>query len=91
MGSFSGFPVVADGQVYAADARGGWRHSMRERPHRRETDTDARISAGVGLAEGRVLVGTSQAQVIALDQEKGNVLWRAGVPPRLGSPRVLAG
>lgn len=71
-------PVVQLGRIYAAshdgvvmalDADTGkpiW-----------EVDTDLPISAGVGISNELVLVGTDQGQVVALQAETGEEAWRA--------------
>ena len=52
------------------------------------TDTDRTLSAGVGLGDGLVLLGTMDGEVLALDQSDGQELWRANVPSEvLASPR----
>lgn len=66
-----------EGEVVALDAASGeeiW-----------EADTELPISAGVGLGEGLVVVGTSDGEVLALGREDGEEIWRAQV-----SSEVLA-
>lgn len=86
-------PAVTDERVYAAshdgvimavDADSGeteWK-----------TETELPISAGVGLGNGLVVVGTSQGEVLALDMDNGEEAWRTQVPSEiLASPRVAEG
>ena len=65
------FAASADGTVTAINRADGdvlWRNR-----------TDESISGGVGAASGMVLFGTREAEVFALDQISGRVLWSAPV------------
>lgn len=65
------FAASADGTVIAINRADGdvlWRNR-----------TDESISGGVGAAFGMVLFGTREAEVFALDQISGRVLWSAPV------------
>ncbi|HXH03510.1 MAG TPA: outer membrane protein assembly factor BamB [Candidatus Competibacteraceae bacterium] len=86
-------PAVAQGRVYAAgrdgevlalDAASGnavWR-----------IDTELSISAGVGLGDGLILVGTDKGEVLALRAENGTEAWRAKVSSEvLAAPRAAGG
>lgn len=73
-----------DGVIMAIDAVSGkieW-----------ESKTKLPISAGVGVGDGLVLVGTSQGEVLALNMETGEESWRIQVSSEiLASPRVAEG
>ena len=73
-----------DGRVAALDAASGrvlW-----------EVKTGLPITAGVGLGDGLVLVGTGKGQVIALREEEGEEAWRAQVSSEiLAAPRAAEG
>ena len=57
-----------------------------------EVDTDLPITAGVGLGNDLVLVGTSEGELIALRNTNGEEMWRAQAPSEiLASPRVADG
>lgn len=49
------------------------------------------ISGGVGVGDGLVLVGTSQGQVVALDQVNGQEVWRADVSSEVVASPVTNG
>lgn len=55
-------------------------------------DLGERVAGGMTLADGRLLLGTSQGAVIALDPSDGKELWRATVSSEvLSSPRSARG
>src|SRR5690606_11966333 len=70
-------PAVDGGRVFAADRKGEvsavdaatgkiiW-----------ETKTGIAVSSGVGVGDGLVLVGSSEAELVALDWNDGHELWR---------------
>ena len=71
-------PAVAHGTVYTADRNG--RVSGYDANTGKQlwtTETKAPISGGVGVGDGLVLVGTSDAEVLALDAYSGTLVWRA--------------
>lgn len=66
------YAAAANGTVVAVERATGdvrWRERL----------DDVEISGGVGASFGMVLVGTREAQVIALDQISGRELWRTSV------------
>ncbi|MFO1430851.1 MAG: outer membrane protein assembly factor BamB [Candidatus Competibacteraceae bacterium] len=86
-------PMLAEGRLYAAshngivmalDAANGqtvWK-----------TDTELTITAGVGVGDGLVLVGTDKGKVLALTLADGTENWRAQVSSEiLAAPRVTQG
>ena len=86
-------PAVADGRIYAAshdgvvvalNATSGalvWK-----------VKTKRSISAGVGLSEQFVLLGTPKGQVIAIQREDGKEAWQAQVSSEvLAAPRAADG
>lgn len=57
-----------------------------------EVNTKLPITAGVGLGEGLVLVGSAKGQVLALRQDDGGEVWRARVSSEvLAPPRAADG
>ena len=46
------------------------------------------VSGGVGAGEGRVLLGTTRGEVVALDVGNGEELWRVNVSSEVLSPPV---
>jgi outer membrane protein assembly factor BamB len=81
----------ADAQVHAIDADTGrniWRHSVRRQGEARRSG----FGGGVASAGDRVIVTTGFGDVIALNAEDGEELWRRdiGVPIR-NAPTVMAG
>ncbi len=98
-GSISASPVVADGRVYAIDARAvvsAYDAQTGRRLWRFDTEPeDTRTTGaggGVSYSEGRLYVATGYAQVLALDASNGQEAWRAPVtaPARAG-PTVAGG
>lgn len=84
-------PVARDGRVFVAGHRGdvsaldtatGQRHWR--------IDTGLRITAGVGLAEDLVLVGSLDGDVVALDRNDGSERWRSRVTSEVLAPPVGA-
>lgn len=81
------FATDIKGRVYALDKTTGkrqWRVKLKEP-----------VSAGVSVANGRLFIGTYNAEVIALDAEDGSEVWRAPVSSEVlsnpnGNGRVVA-
>lgn len=86
-------PAVADGQVYAASFDGTVTAlGADDGAVRWEVEIDLPISAGVGLSDDLVLVGTPEGQVIALRRENGKQVWAAQMPSEvLAAPRAAEG
>ncbi len=86
-------PVVVGERVYAADRSGSvYAYGLEKGKQIWRRKTGAVISAGPGVAEGMVLLGTSDAEVIALDAGTGEPLWRASVASEvLSVPQVNDG
>jgi outer membrane protein assembly factor BamB len=54
-----------------------------------EQDIKARVSAGPAVAEGKLVVGTSDGKVIAVDVANGKVAWRSSATSEiLATPRI---
>ena len=92
-------PVVANGRVFtmdaedkvsAYDAQSGdriWRFDTQPKD-----DDDTMFGGGVAYGDGRVYAATGYAEVIALDADKGTVLWRQPVAsPVRSAPTVADG
>jgi len=57
-----------------------------------KTEQDAPLSAGPGFGEGLVLLGTSDAEVLALSEESGELQWKVRVSSEvLAVPRIARG
>lgn len=71
-------PVVHLGRLYAA-SHDGVVMALEADTGKRvwEVDTDLSISAGVGVSDDVVLIGTDQGQVLALGIDTGEEAWRA--------------
>ncbi len=86
-------PSIGSDKVFAADSAGlvsayqtGTGHIIWS------TQTNAPISAGAGSGEELVLVGTRDAEVLALDAASGAEKWRAKVSSEvLSAPRAEVG
>ncbi len=85
-------PVSANGAVYAANTEG--RLVRLDSATGRQVwsiDTKHKLSGGVGVGEGMILVGTFKGEVLALD-DTGKSLWKAQVSSEvLGPPQVDSG
>jgi outer membrane protein assembly factor BamB len=98
-GYLSASPVMADGRIYAVDARAvvsAYDAQSGRRVWRFDTEPeDARtrgLGGGVSFSEGRVYVATGYAQVLALDASNGQEAWRTPVTaPARASPTVAGG
>jgi outer membrane protein assembly factor BamB len=70
-------PAVLDGAVYAASADGELaRFDAANGKRVWRVNTKARLSGGVGLGSGQVLVGTAKGIVLAYDLD-GKALWQS--------------
>jgi outer membrane protein assembly factor BamB len=84
-------PAVAGDRVYAADRRGTVRaFAAGDGRELWRRDTRVPASAGPGLGEGLVLLGTSDGQVVALGGADGTERWRARVTSEVLSPPQAA-
>ncbi len=86
-------PAVFGKRVYTVDREGNasaWELEDGVQVWRNKTRTP--VSAGPGVDEGLVLLGTSDARVLALDIDNGELLWTAPVSSEvLSVPRVYEG
>ncbi len=57
----------------------------------RERLEDVTLTGGVGAGDGLVAVGTRDAEVVALDQESGELLWISEVTSEVVAPPVTNG
>ncbi|HWQ37651.1 MAG TPA: outer membrane protein assembly factor BamB [Burkholderiales bacterium] len=72
-------PAVLDGAVYAAGATGELaRFEVETGRQVWRVNTGARLSGGVGLGAGQILVGSAKGVVLAYDPD-GKLLWRSKV------------
>ena len=85
-------PVFANGAVYAANTEGRlMRLDSVTGKQVWSIDTKHKLSSGVGMSEGMVLVGTFKGQVLAFD-DMGKSLWEAQVSSEvLGPPQADSG
>jgi outer membrane protein assembly factor BamB len=92
-------PIVADGRIYAMDARsrvsafdaasGGevWHIDVAA-----DIDSDKLLGGGLAYDSGKIFVATSFAQLIALDAKTGKVLWHTGLSaPMRAAPAASDG
>lgn len=83
-------PFVAGTTIYATDSRG--RVSALEKETGRvlwEARLKNKISAGVGLGDGLVLVGTAKGELIALAQDSGKQLWNTSLSSEILAPAAV--
>ena len=83
-------PVVVGERIYAADRNGSvWAYELEKGKRIWHSKTGVAISAGPGVGEGLVLVGSSEADLVALSAENGEELWRTSVSSEvLSVPQV---
>ncbi|MBK6618968.1 MAG: hypothetical protein RI993_1945 [Pseudomonadota bacterium] len=80
------YPVYDGGGLYVADENGLLaRLDAGSGEKAWQIDTDKRLSGGVGIGEGLILLGTYKGEVLAFD-ESGNLLWQAQVSSEILSP-----
>ena len=92
-------PVIADGLVFAVDARGsGTAHALADGTPRWRTDATPEgesavpLGGGVSVVDGTAYVTNGLAEVLALGAADGAVRWRARLPqPTRGAPTVADG
>lgn len=73
-------PAVSGDKVFAADRKGEIRAVKIDSGDKIwDIDTKAPISAGPGFGDGLVLVGTSDARVLAMHAKDGSQAWQAQV------------
>lgn len=83
------FPAVSGNVVYAADAAGGVSgfDAASGKPAVR-VEAGQRVSGGVGVGGGMVLLGTPRGEVLAFERD-GKPLWKAQLPSEVLAPPVL--
>ena len=94
-----GQPLIVDGVVYTMDSRSVvsafsadtgkqvWQIDLEP-----EEEDDGYFGGGVAYHSGRVFVTTGFAEVVALDGDSGELLWRHGVPaPLRAAPTAVDG
>jgi outer membrane protein assembly factor BamB len=85
--------VAGEGNTVFAAGRGGDVRALdavtgRERW---QVDTKLAISAGPGVGEGLVVVGTSEGDVVALDASSGKERWKTQVSGEILAPPLVDG
>ncbi len=83
-------PTVVDDRVYVADRNGSvWAYELEDGRKIWRTKTGVAISAGAGVGEGLVLVGSSEADLVALAADSGEERWRTSVSSEvLSVPKI---
>ena len=92
-------PVVADGVVYTMDSQSEVRAFSAEDGDRLwsvdvsdDQDEEGDLGGGIAYDKGRLYVATGFAQVIALDAETGDVIWRErAFAPLRSAPTIADG
>jgi outer membrane protein assembly factor BamB len=86
-------PAVFGERVYTVDRKGRVSvYRLEDGKLVWQKKLEVPVSAGPGVDEGFVLIGTSDAHVLALDTESGELLWTVPVSSEvLSVPRVYAG
>lgn len=81
-GASSVYAASVDGVVsrFSASGKREWRIKLKEK-----------LSAGVGVGEKLVVIGTANGEIVSLDAENGKELWRVDVQGEvLAAPQVSA-
>jgi outer membrane protein assembly factor BamB len=86
-------PTVSGNRIYTADRNGSvWAFELESGKIIWQTKTGVPISAAAGIGEGIVLVGGSEAELVALEADTGEQRWRVEVSSEvLSIPRVFEG
>ena len=97
--SESGAPLqmaIAPGRIYAAGYDGDVAAFDKDSGKRLwRVDVDAELTAGVGLGDGLIAVGTKEGEVIVVTDSDGTELWRVSldseslVPPAIANGLVI--
>jgi outer membrane protein assembly factor BamB len=81
-------PAVVEAGIYTADAEGVLTKFDAAKGRRVwKVETGTRLSGGVGLGSGQILVGTAKGEVLAFDHD-GKALWRSKVSSEVLSAPV---
>ncbi|WP_018693459.1 outer membrane protein assembly factor BamB [Algicola sagamiensis] len=96
-------PVIKDDVIYAASREGIvhayslkdgdelWDLDVREDTSFFEDVKSARLSGGLTYAFDKLVVGTENGEVIAIDPKEKKVLWKAEVPGEVNTPVAAGG
>jgi outer membrane protein assembly factor BamB len=86
-------PTVVGDRVYVADRNGSVRaYQLENGKELWRAKTRVAVSAGPGVGDGVVLVGSSEAELVALDADTGEERWRTLVSSEvLSVPQVYSG
>ncbi len=85
-------PRVVGDTVYTADARGRVEATaIADGSRRWRVELETPVGGGPGVGEALVVLGTSDAEVIALDVESGGERWRSQVSSEVLSVPAVAG
>jgi len=84
-------PVVSGSNIIVADREGVVQaRNLLTGDKIWSTDTELSLSGGVGLGNGIVVFGSSNAQVIALNLDNGEIIWNSTVSSEvLATPLVI--
>lgn len=87
---FYGLRLALDSSfLYAADTAGKvTAFSVNDGRSAWQVQTQPRLAAGVGVAGDKLLLGTLDGEVIALNADKGTVAWRASISSEVLVPPV---
>jgi len=84
-------PTVSGERVYAADRSGSvLAYELDSGKQVWRSKTGLAISAGTGVGDGLVLVGSSEAELVALDSATGEELWRTSVSSEILSVPLVS-
>lgn len=69
--------AVSDSQIFAADRHGLVKALDSQTGSTRwQKELELSLAGGVGVGEGKVLLGSDEGEVVVLDEQSGDVLWQ---------------
>ena len=93
-GDTSGYlfrPRAAGDDVFAAGGNRVVRIAVANGNTVWKTDADAKLSAGAGVGQGLVLVGSTKGELLALDQTSGQVRWKVALSSEVTGQALVVG
>lgn len=84
-------PQAAGDDVFAAGGRRVVRIAIANGNTVWKTDAGSKLSAGAGVGQGLVLVGSSKGELLALDQDSGQVRWKVALSSEVTGPALVVG
>jgi len=85
-------PVLQDGVIYSVSASGLVQaNDIGKAARLWQQELDTVVSAGLAIANDLLLLATSEAEVIAVAKDGGEIRWRSSVSSEVLAPPVVSG